>query len=240
MRARILIVEDDLHARALLEEFLVRQGFGVSTLSSGQQAVDVVSRDCVSLVLLDLGLPGEGGLSICARLRASGANVPVIMLTGKGEAIDRIVGLESGADDYVVKPFDPRELLARISAVLRRNGALVEPGAPTQPALVYRFGPFELDTARHIFTRDRQVLTLTRGEFAVLEALVRHPLQPLSRERLFRLARRRSFVTSDRSMDIQVSRLRRLIETDVSKPRYIQTVWGLGYVFVPQGEGSPE
>lgn len=237
MPSRILIVEDDLRARALLEEFLVRHGLSVTTLGSGEQVAEVVSRECVSLVLLDVMLPGEDGLSICARLRASGANVPIIMLTGKGETIDRIVGLESGADDYVVKPFDPRELLARISAVLRRNGALVEPGAPTQSALVYRFGPFELDTARRIFTRERRVLTLTRGEFGVLEALVRHPLQPLSRERLFRLARRRSFVTSDRSMDIQVSRLRRLIETDVSKPRYIQTVWGLGYVFDP--EGSP-
>src|SRR4030088_2949934 len=129
MPSRILIVEDDLCARALLEEFLVRHGLSVTTLGSGEQVVEAVSREGVSLVLLDLMLPGEVGWSICKRLRASGAKVPVIMLTAKAETVDRIVGLEIGADDYVVKPFDPRELLARIGAVLRRHDGRATPDA---------------------------------------------------------------------------------------------------------------
>jgi two-component system, OmpR family, phosphate regulon response regulator OmpR len=238
MAARILIVEDDLRARALLEEFLVRQGLSVITLGSGEQVAEVVSRDSISLVLLDLMLPGEDGLSICKRLRASGARTPVIMLTAKAETVDRIVGLEIGADDYVVKPFDPRELLARIGAVLRRHGERVDPDTPGRSDPVYRFGPFELDTGRRTFTKSGHIIILTKGEFAVLEVLSRHPRQPLSRERLFKLSRRRSFVTADRSMDIQISRLRRLIEADASRPCYIQTVWGFGYVFLPEGDAE--
>jgi two-component system phosphate regulon response regulator OmpR len=238
MSSRILIVEDDLRARALLEEFLVRHGLSVTTLGSGEQVVEVVSRECVSVVLLDLMLPGEDGLSICRRLRASGAKVPVIMLTAKAETVDRIIGLEIGADDYVVKPFDPRELLARIGAVLRRHGGRALPDAPAQSGSVYSFGPFELDVDRRRLTKSGHVIVLTKGEFAVLEALSSHPRQPLSRERLYKLSRHRSFVIADRSMDIQISRLRRLIEADVSHPCYIQTVWGFGYVFVPDGDAK--
>jgi two-component system phosphate regulon response regulator OmpR len=237
MRSRILIVEDDVRARALLEEFLVRHGLSVTTLGTGDQIAEVVSREGVSLVLLDLMLPGEDGLSICKRLRASGAKVPVIMLTAKAETLDRIIGLEIGADDYVVKPFDPRELLARIGAVLRRHGGRA-PDAPGHSGMVYSFGPFELDMDRRRLTRSGQVIVLTKGEFAVLEVLSSHPRQPLSRERLFELSRHRSYVTADRSMDIQISRLRRLIEADVSRPCYIQTVWGFGYVFVPEGDAK--
>jgi two-component system phosphate regulon response regulator OmpR len=236
MRSRILIVEDDLRARALLEEFLLRHGLSVTTLGSGEQVAEVVSRECISLVLLDLMLPGEDGLSICKRLRASGAKVPVIMLTARTEVLDRILGLEIGADDYVLKPFEPRELLARIGAVLRRHGGRAGPDdAPVHSGSVYSFGPFELDVDRRRLTRSGQVIVLTKGEFAVLEALSSHARQPLSRERLFKLSRHRSFVIADRSMDIQISRLRRLIEADFSKPCYIQTVWGFGYVFVPDG-----
>jgi two-component system phosphate regulon response regulator OmpR len=236
MRSRILLVEDDLRARALLEEFLVRHGLSVTTLGSGEQVAEVVSRECVSLVLLDLMLPGEDGLSICKRLRATGAKVPVIMLTARTETVDRIVGLEIGADDYVVKPFEPRELLARIGAVLRRHSGRAGPDDATgHSGSVCSFGPFELDVGRRRLTKSGQVVVLTKGEFAVLEALSSHARQPLSRERLFELSRHRSFVIADRSMDIQISRLRRLIEADFSKPCYIQTVWGVGYVFVPDG-----
>lgn len=238
MRSLILLVEDDLRARALLEEFLVRHGLSVTTLGNGEHVVDVVSRECVSLVLLDLMLPGEDGVSICKRLRASGARVPVIMLTAKTETMDRIIGLEVGADDYVLKPFEPRELLARIGAVLRRQGDPSRPDAPRESHPVYRFGPFELDVERRTLTKSGQIVVLTKGEFAVLEALSRHPHQPLSRERLFRLSRHRSFVIADRSMDIQIARLRRLIEADVSKPCYIRTVWGFGYIFVPEGDAT--
>jgi two-component system phosphate regulon response regulator OmpR len=239
MRSRILIVEDDLRARALLEEFLVRHGLSVTTLGSGERVTEVVSRECVSLVLLDLMLPGEDGFSICKRLRASGAKVPVIMLTARAEVLDRIVGLEIGADDYVLKPFEPRELLARIGAVLRRHGGRAGPDdAPVHSGSVYSFGPFELDVDRRRLTKSGQVIVLTKGEFAVLEALSSHARQPLSRERLFKLSRHRSFVIADRSMDIQISRLRRLIEADFSRPCYIQTVWGFGYIFVPDGDAK--
>lgn len=236
MRSRILIVEDDPRARDLLEEFLVRHGLSVSTLGSGEQVAEVVSRECVSLVLLDVMLPGEDGLSVCRRLRATGAKVPVIMLTAKTEALDRILGLEIGADDYVVKPFDPRELLARIGAVLRRYEGRGHSEAAGHSRPIYNFGPFELDVGRRRLTKSGQVIVLTKGEFAVLEVLVTHPRQPLSRERLCELSRRRSFVIAERSMDIQISRLRRLVEADVSRPCYIQTVWGFGYVFVPEGD----
>jgi two-component system phosphate regulon response regulator OmpR len=188
MRSRILLVEDDPRARALLEEFLVRHGLSVTTLGSGERVTEVVSRECVSLVLLDLMLPGEDGLSICKRLRASGAKVPVIMLTARTEVLDRIVGLEIGADDYVLKPFEPRELLARIGAVLRRHGGRAGPDdAPVQSGSVYSFGPFELDVDRRRLTKSGQVIVLTKGEFAVLEVLSSHARQPLSRERLFKL-----------------------------------------------------
>jgi two-component system phosphate regulon response regulator OmpR len=239
MRSRILIVEDDLRAQALLEEFLVRHGLSVTTLASGERVAEVVSRECVSLVLLDLMLPGEDGLSICKRLRASGAKVPLIMLTARTELLDRIVGLEIGADDYVVKPFEPRELLARIGAVLRRHGGRAGPDdAPVQSGPVYSFGPFELDVDRRRLTKSGQIIVLTKGEFAVLEALSSHARLPMSRERLFKLSRHRSFVIADRSVDIQISRLRRLIEVDCSRPCYIQTVWGVGYVFVPEGDAQ--
>jgi len=238
MRSRILIVDDDPRARALLEEFLVRHGLSVTALGSGEQVAEVVSRESVSLVLLDLMLPGEDGLSICKRLRASGAKVPVIMLTAKAETVDRIVGLEIGADDYVVKPFEPRELLARIGAVLRRGNGGAPPDVHGRSGEVHSFGPFELDVRRRRLTKSGQVIVLTKGEFAVLEALSSHPRQPLSRERLVKLSRQRSFVIADRSMDIQISRLRRLIEVDLSRPCYIQTVWGFGYVFVPEGDAQ--
>jgi two-component system, OmpR family, phosphate regulon response regulator OmpR len=230
MHARILIVEDDLRARALLEKYLLRHGLMVVTASTGDEVNSIMSREEVSLVLLDVMLPGEDGLSICKRLSAQGT--PVIMLTAKGETLDRIVGLELGADDYVVKPFDPRELLARICAVRRRHAKHIASDA--EPS-VYRFGPFELDTARRTLTRSGRLIALRKGAYAVLEALNRHAGRPLSRERLIQLARRGKPGIADRSIDIQISRLRRLIEADASQPCYIQTVWGYGYVFDPTG-----
>jgi two-component system phosphate regulon response regulator OmpR len=157
------------------------------------------------------------------------------MLTAKVEDVDRIVGLEVGADDYLPKPFNPRELLARIHAVLRRRPMIEAPGAPSREAQSVSFGPFEFDLALRRLTRDGEVISLTTGEFSMLKALVRHPRQPLSRDKLAQLARGREFEPFDRSLDVQVSRLRKMIEPDPSQPRYIQTVWGVGYVFVPDG-----
>jgi two-component system, OmpR family, phosphate regulon response regulator OmpR len=149
--------------------------------------------------------------------------------------VDRIVGLEVGADDYLPKPFNPRELLARIHAVLRRRPTVEAPGAPTKDAQTVVFGPFEFDLSQRRLTKDGQPMSLTTGEFSMLKALVRHPRQPLSRDKLAQLARGREFEPFDRSLDVQISRLRKMIEPDPSQPRYIQTVWGVGYVFVPDG-----
>ena len=181
-------------------------------------------------------LPGEDGLSICRRLRAANDRTPIIMLTAKVEDVDRIVGLEVGADDYLPKPFNPRELLARIHAVLRRRPPLEAPGrararrpdrAPSAPSRsTWRCAAS---------TKDGEQIALTTGEFSMLKALVRHPRQPLSRDKLAQLARGREFEPFDRSLDVQISRLRKMIEPDPSQPRYIQTVWGVGYVFVPDG-----
>jgi two-component system phosphate regulon response regulator OmpR len=230
MQARILIVEDDLRARALLATYLIQHGLAVLTAGTGDEVNGLIDREFISLVLLDVMLPGEDGLSICKRL--SKRNIPIILLTAKGEVLDRIVGLELGADDYVVKPFDPRELLARIGAVLRRQPQQL---VPDEDESVFRFGPFELDSARRKLTRAGQVIPLKKGEYAVLEALNRHAGRPLSRDRLIQLSGRVNTNVTERSIDIQISRLRRVIEVDGSQPRYIQTVWGFGYVFDPAG-----
>ena len=157
------------------------------------------------------------------------------MLTAKGDDVDRIIGLEVGADDYLPKPFNPRELLARIHAVLRRKPPTELPGAPSAEPIEVAFGPFRLDLATRAFTRDGTPVPLTTGEFSVLKVLVQHARAPLSREKLMALARGREYGAYDRSLDVQVSRLRKLIEADPQQPRYIQTVWGVGYVFVPDG-----
>jgi two-component system phosphate regulon response regulator OmpR len=180
-------------------------------------------------------MPGEDGLSILRRLRGANDRTPVVMLTAKGEDVDRIVGLEMGADDYLPKPFNPRELLARINAVLRRRGPDELPGAPAQEAGSVRFGEFELDLATRTLTRGGEQVPITTGEFAVLKVFARHPKIPLSRDKLMEMARGREYEAFDRSLDVQISRLRKMIEPDPSKPKYIQTVWGLGYVFIPDG-----
>ncbi|MGL5467859.1 MAG: osmolarity response regulator transcription factor OmpR, partial [Shewanella sp.] len=186
------------------------------------------------LIVLDLMLPGEDGLSICRRLRQQGSTIPIVMLTAKGDEVDRIIGLELGADDYLPKPFNPRELLARIKAVMRRQTQDV-PGAPAQQEAEISFGEFSLDLATREMYHGDEAIALTSGEFAVLKVLVTHPREPLSRDKLMNLARGRDYSALERSIDVQVSRLRRLIEKDPANPRYIQTVWGLGYVFVPDG-----
>ena len=232
---KIMVVDDDARIRDLLRRYLTQEGFDVLQAEDSKAMGRVLLREPVDLIVLDLMLPGEDGLSICRRLRASGDRTPIIMLTAKGEDVDRIVGLEVGADDYLGKPFNPRELLARIHSVLRRRPSVEAPGAPSiEPELV-TFGPYTFDLGVRSLRRGDEELPLTTGEFAMLKALVRHPRQPLSREKLAQLARGRDFEPFDRSLDVQVSRLRKLVEADATAPRYIQTVWGVGYVFVPDG-----
>ncbi|MCB1838010.1 MAG: winged helix-turn-helix domain-containing protein, partial [Alcanivoracaceae bacterium] len=172
------------------------------------------------------------GLAICRRLRAQGNDIPVIMLTAKGDDNERIEGLQAGADDYLPKPFNPQELDARIRAVLRRRVREL-PGAPSREQEVVHFGPWSLDLATRALRRGDEEVSLTTGEFAVLKALVQNMREPLTRDKLMNLARGREWSAMERSIDVQVSRLRRLLEEDPSKPRYLQTVWGVGYVFVP-------
>ncbi|PHM50334.1 two-component system response regulator OmpR [Xenorhabdus miraniensis] len=231
---KILVVDDDMRLRALLERYLSEQGFQVRSVANAEQMDRLLTRESIQLIVLDLMLPGEDGLSVCRRLRSQHNSIPIIMISAKGEEVDRIVGLEIGADDYLAKPFNPRELLARMRAVLRRQANEL-PGAPASDDAVIKFGKFKLDLGtREMFHQD-ELLSLTSGEFSVLKVLVSHPREPLSRDKLMSLARGREYGAMERSIDVQVSRLRRLIEEDPAHPRYIQTVWGLGYVFVPDG-----
>ncbi|TLP74675.1 two-component system response regulator OmpR [Pseudomonas nitroreducens] len=231
---KILVVDDDARLRRLLERFLDEQGYRVRAVENTEQMDRLLARELFQLVVLDLMMPGEDGLSACKRLRESNNQIPIIMLTAKGDESSRISGLEQGADDYLAKPFNPRELLARIKAVLRRQAPLV-PGAPAGEDEIVTFGDYELHLATRELKKGEEVHMLTTGEFAVLKALVQHACEPLTRDKLMNLARGREWDALERSIDVQISRLRRLIEPDPSKPRYIQTVWGVGYVFVPDG-----
>ncbi len=232
---KILIVDDDPGLRRLLERFLSEQGYRVKAVENTEQMDRVLSRELFQLLVLDLMLPGEDGLSACKRLREANNQMPIIMLTAKGDEGSRIQGLELGADDYLGKPFNPRELLARIKAVLRRQAPSV-PGAPGSEDETVSFGEYQLFLATRELKKGDEVHMLTTGEFAVLKALVQHAREPLTRDKLMNLARGREWDALERSIDVQISRLRRMIEPDPSKPRYIQTVWGVGYVFVPDGE----
>jgi two-component system phosphate regulon response regulator OmpR len=230
---KILVVDDDERIRDLLRRYLTQQGYVAIVADGGASMTRVMQREGVDLIVLDLMMPGEDGLSVCKRLRNAGNRTPIIMLTAKGDENDRIVGLELGADDYLPKPFNPRELLARIHAVLRRRPTPEAPGGPAADDGVVSFGEFELDLSRRTLLKDGNLISLTTGEFAMLKALVRHPRITLSRERLAQLARGRELEAYDRSLDVQVSRLRKMIEDDPTNPRHIQTVWGVGYVFIP-------
>jgi len=232
---KIVVVDDDTRIRDLLRRYLSQQGFDVLLAEDARALQRIMQRETVDLLVLDVMLPGEDGLSICKRLRSEGVRTPIIMLTAKGEDTDRITGLETGADDYLGKPFNPRELLARIQAVLRRRPVVESPGAPSAEQEVITFGDFVFDLGARSLQKSGQDIALTSGEFAMLKALARHPRQALSRDKLAQLARGREFEPFDRSLDVQVSRLRKMIEVDAAHPRIIQTVWGVGYVFVPDG-----
>ena len=234
---KILVVDDDKRLRDLLQRYLGEQGFTVKIAENAEMMDKALTRESFDLIVLDLMLPGEDGLSICRRLRTDESQLAIIMLTAKGDEIDRIVGLEMGADDYLPKPFNPRELVARIQAVLRRRVAAI-PGAPTGEGKIIAFGNVEVDLATRTLKRNGEPQSLTTGEFAVLKALLEHPRQPLSRDRLMTLARGREQGPYDRAIDVQVSRLRKTIEPEPATPRYLQTVWGFGYVFIPDGESK--
>jgi two-component system phosphate regulon response regulator OmpR len=237
LKTRILVVDDDHRHRDLLVRFLGGEGYEVKAVPDAPAMDKQLARERYDLVVLDLMLPGEDGLAICRRLRAQDTAPAIIMLTAKGDDVDRIVGLEMGADDYLPKPFNPKELVARVKAVLRRKTPSGPPGAPAAGG-VFHFGDFSLNLATRTLTRAGKEVPLTTGEFSVLKVLVQHPRQPLSRDKLMELARGREYEVFDRSIDVQISRLRKIVEDDASKPKHIQTVWGFGYVFVPDIEAK--
>jgi len=229
--AQLLIVDDDNRLRDLLVRYFEQQGYAALGVADGREMERELARRHVDLIVLDVMLPGEDGLSLCRRLRGQGVETPIVMLTAKGDEVDRIVGLELGADDYLPKPGNPRELLARVRAVLRRGR--VPAGAPRANGERIGFGPFVLDLGTRELRRGNTLLKLTTGEFAVLSILAQRPRQPLTRDQLMSAARGREHEAFDRSMDVMISRIRRLIEDDPKQPRYLQTLWGHGYVFVP-------
>ncbi|HSG34794.1 MAG TPA: response regulator [Sphingomonadaceae bacterium] len=224
---RVLLVDDEASLREPLAEYLSRQGFDVTAASSAAEARSKLLKSTPDLVLLDIMMPGEDGLSLCRHL-SEAKNLPVIMLTAKGEATDRIVGLEIGADDYVVKPFEPRELVARIKSVLRRAS---KTGPSAQEDALYEFEGWTLDPVKRRLTDPEGALVpISTAEFRLLLALLSHPRQVLDRDRLLDMVQGREAHLFDRAVDNQVSRLRRKIEEDRSDPRLIQTVRGGGYM----------
>ena len=230
---RILVVDDDPDLRDLLQGYLSANGFTVDTAADGIAMQEALQSAFPDAIVLDLMLPGEDGLSLTRKLRAM-SKVPILMLSARGEELDRVIGLEVGADDYLAKPFGPRELLARLRALLRRG-----PGAA--PAVAAHathpgFGPFQLDTLGHRLLRDGHEVALTSAEYALLAALAAHPNRVLSRDLLVDLLRGYERDPFDRSIDNRVTRLRRKIEADPSAPVYIRTVRGEGYLFNPRGD----
>lgn len=232
-RSRLLVVDDDRETRDLLSIYLGDQGFDVSTVGDGKAMDDWLARNTPDLIVLDLMLPGEDGLSIARRLR-SDFRLPVVMISARGEEVDRIVGLEVGADDYLPKPFNPRELLARIRAVLRRNWP--DPAAEGGPK--FEFGPFCLDEKERVLYRDGEQVGLSRAEFDLLQVFVRRPHRVLSRDFIMDCLSGHDRDPFDRSIDVRVTRLRHKIEEHPARPQYILTIWGVGYRFNPDGRES--
>lgn len=229
-RIKLLVVDDDPALRQLLAEYLNKHGYDTLLAPDASDLAARIIRFEPELIVLDRMMPGLDGAEACRALRAQGEDIPIILLTARDEAVDRIIGLEAGADDYLGKPFDPRELLARIQAVLRRKRGA---SALNKDARV-EFGDFVFDPTMRQLLRGEEVVKLTGGEINLLEALIRNPGKPLSREKLLTLARDdEAGERNDRAIDIAVLRLRRAIEDDPKQPRWIQTVWGTGYRFSP-------
>lgn len=231
-KTQVLVVDDDASLRELLQDYLQREGFKVSGVPDGVAMFAWLGESEPDIIILDLMLPGDDGLTLARRLRRQ-TQVPIIMLSARGDEIDRIVGLEVGADDYLAKPFNPRELLARIRAVLRRPA---HNGSDGTTASHVSFGPYRLELASRRLTRNGDSVALTGSEFDLLRIFAEHPNRVLDRDRLLDLLKGYERNPFDRSIDVQVARLRAKIEPDKKTPCYIRTVWGRGYIFTPAGE----
>lgn len=230
---KILVVDDDPGLRELLQEYLSSQGYQVNAVADGLAMEQHLRQDTADLVILDLMLPGEDGLTLARKLKARGQQ-PVIMLSARGEDVDRIVGLEVGADDYLAKPFNPRELLARIRAVLRR-GEDATPKVDTGAQAIYRFSSFQFNPNSRKLLKNGTEISLTAREFDLLSIFSEHPNRVLSRDFLMDVMKGYERDPFDRSIDVTVTRLRRKIEDNPSQPEYVRTVWGEGYLFSPVG-----
>ena len=229
-KPHILVVEDARDIREPLARYLREHGYRSTTAADALAARKVMKGAAIDIVVLDIMMPGEDGLSFCRYIRET-TQVPVILLTARGEEVDRIIGLEMGADDYIPKPFSPRELIARIAAVLRRTQALPPRQRPSEIERI-RFGDWMLDVGqRELIGKDGLATPLSSGEFRLLQALLERPKIALTRNQLLDLTKGREAELFDRSIDNHVSRLRKKIEPDSKKPRYIKTVWGGGYMF---------
>ncbi len=237
-RPHVLLVDDDRRIRSMLARFLSDHGMRVTEARDGAEMFTMFEEGRFDVVVLDVMMPGDDGFTVCRRLRAE-STIPVILLTARNGETDRVVGLELGADDYVAKPFNPRELFARIRAILRRVSA--SPTSAPASRSVYRFAGWTLNTSHRTLTSPDEVLTdLTSGEFDLLLAFVERPQRVLNRDQLLDFARGRTNQSYDRSIDVQISRLRRKIETDPQEPRFIKTVRNGGYYFAADVEGAGE
>lgn len=230
---KIIILDDDFRLRELLKRFLADHEYQVTSIANSAALDRVLSDSHFDLLILDLMLPGEDGLSICQRLRANHQYIPIIMLTAKGDDSDRILGLDIGADDYVSKPFNPKELLARIQALLRRNKQMQQITSLNPESTIHHFGPFVFNVTHRTLTKNNTKISISSTEYSLLKIFTAHPNKPLTRETIMSEMSGRHHEFFDRSVDVQISRLRRLIEDENNDPQFIQTVWGIGYVFVP-------
>ena len=235
--ARVLVVDDDPDLRELLAGFLGASGFVVDAAADGVQMRARIAQHAPDAIVLDLMLPGEDGLALARELRRS-SDVPILMLSARGEEIDRVVGLEVGADDYLAKPFSPRELLARLRALLRRARPVAAPAMGSAGPPLQRFGPYALDAAGWRLLRGDAEVPLTTAEFELLRVFVEHPHRVLSRDDLITRLKGYTRDAFDRSIDVRVTRLRRKIETDPAQPVFIRTVRGEGYLFNPRGDAT--
>lgn len=231
MENRVLIIDDDEKLRKLLREYLEENGFHVLSLADGSGVLNTIHSESPDIIILDIMLPGRDGLDVLKEIRRDHA-IPVIMLTAKGEDTDRIVGLELGADDYLPKPFNPRELLARMKAVLRRIVSEKREESVEGQGLIIKAGGLTLNKARQSIVRGDKELEISSTEYKILEVLMKHPNIVLSRDQLMNLARGRDFMAFDRSIDVHISKLRAKLEPDPRSPKRIKTVWGSGYMFV--------
>jgi len=228
----LALIDDDPKILELTASYLRDQEFTVYTGKGGKDLDEILKKYAADLIILDLMMPEESGLQICQRLRVNEVVIPIIMLTAKGDEVDRIVGLEMGADDYLPKPFNPRELLARINAIIRRK----EKFSIKSSTKTINFGNFIFDIQNRSLSKKGKNISITTGEFNLLKVFTERPKQPLSRDQIMQLARGKELDVFDRSIDVQISRIRKLIEDDPNNPKYLQTKWGFGYIFNPDGE----